>query len=62
MGGETRFVCIHFKKDPSLMSTNISPLTHSCSSSSLFFLSSLNHQEVHPFFPFYLLVYSSTAH
>jgi hypothetical protein len=62
VGGETRFVCIRFGKDPSLASTNISPLTHSRPSSSLFFLSSLNHQEVRPSFPFCSLVHSSTAH
>jgi hypothetical protein len=62
VGGKTRFVCIHFRKDPSLASTNISPLTYSRPSSSLFFLSSLNYQEIRPSFPFYSLIHSSTAY
>jgi hypothetical protein len=62
VGSETRFICIRFGKDPLLTLTNISPLTHSRPSSSLFFLSSLNHQEVRPSFPFYSFIYSLTAY
>jgi hypothetical protein len=43
VGGEMRFIYIHFRKDLSLASINISPLTHSCPSFSLFFHSSLNY-------------------